>query len=74
VAAQLEEIGDEKETAGAGGGQPTFEQSAYVVFDLVTSDNEFAWFAGAVEDFDLLLGQQARRERLLCQRFFLDRP
>jgi hypothetical protein len=30
------------------------------VFDLVTGDNEFARLAGAVEDFDLLLGQQAR--------------
>jgi hypothetical protein len=60
VAAQLEEVGDEKETTGAGGGQPAFEQGTNVVFDPMTGDNEFAGLAGAVEDFDLLLGQQAR--------------
>jgi hypothetical protein len=61
VAVQLQEIGDEKEAAGAGSGQPTFEQGADVVFDPVTGDNDFAWFAGAVKDFDRLVGQQARR-------------
>jgi hypothetical protein len=62
VSAELEEIGNEEEPAGAGGGQAAFEQGAYVVVNPVTSDNEFARFAGAVENFDLLLGQQARRE------------
>ncbi len=74
MAAELEEVGNEEKTAGAGGGQPAFEQGGHVVLDVVASDNEFARFAGAVEDFDLLFGQEPRRERLLCQRFFLDRP
>jgi hypothetical protein len=42
--------------------------------DAVASDNDFAGFTGAVEDLDLLLGQEARREGLGCQRFFLHRP
>lgn len=74
MGSQLEEVGNEKETTGAGGGESAFEQGAYVMFDVVTGNNEFARFAGAIEDFDLLLGQQARRERFQCQRFFLDRP
>ena len=57
MAGQLQQIRDEKETTGTGGGQPAFEQGAHVVFDLVASDNELAGFASSVEDFDLLLGQ-----------------
>jgi hypothetical protein len=57
VGAQLQEVGDEKETTGTGGGQPAFEQGADIVFDLVTGDKQFAGLASAVEDFNPLLDQ-----------------
>ena len=44
------------------------------MFDIVTSDNEFAGLAGGVEDFGLLFGEKPGRKRVLCQPFFLDRP
>lgn len=56
MAAQLQEVGDEEETAGAGGGQPAFEQGRDVMLDAVAGDNDFARFAGAVEGLDLLFG------------------
>lgn len=74
MGSQLEEVGDEKETTGAGGGKSAFEQGAYVMFDVMTGNHKFARFAGAIEDFGLLPGQQARRERFQRQRFFLERP
>jgi hypothetical protein len=44
------------------------------MLDAMAGDNDFARLTGAVEDFDLLSGQEALRERLRYQRFFLDRP
>jgi len=74
MATQLKEVGDQEETAGACGGQAAFEQGGDVMLDAMAGDDNFAGFAGAVEDLDLLLGQEARREGLGRQRFFLHRP
>lgn len=70
----MEKIGDEKETAGAGGGDPALELGGQFMFNVVTGDEDLARFANAVNDFDLLFFKESRRDRLLCQSFFFDRP
>jgi len=57
-------IGNEKETASAGGGQATFEQSRNFMLNAVAGDNNIALFTGAVKNLDLLFGQKARGARL----------
>ena len=74
VAAQLQEIRDEKEATGAGRGYTAFEQAAHLMIETVAGDNHLSRFARTVENLDLLLGQEAWRERGGCQRFFLPRP
>ena len=74
VAPQLQEVGDEKEATGTGGGYPAFEQGRHLLLDTVAGDNDFPWFAGAIENLDFLFGQEAGRECLGFQRFFLLRP
>ena len=74
MAAELEKIGYEEETAGAGAGHAAFEQGGHVMLDVVTSDDESTGLACAVQYLDLLFGQKPCRDRLLCQPFFLDRP
>jgi len=44
------------------------------MFNVVTGDEDLARFANAVNNFDLLFFQESRRDRLLCQSFFFDRP
>jgi hypothetical protein len=63
VGAQLQQIGDEKETTRAGGCKAAFEQSCDVMFNAVAGNKNLTRFAGAVEDLDLLFGQQAWRKR-----------
>jgi len=56
----LQEVGNEEPTTRACGREATFEQSRDVVVDVVSGDDAWAWLAGTVEDFDLLLGEQSR--------------
>jgi hypothetical protein len=70
----LKEIGDEEKATGTGRGEPPFEQGSDVMVDVVPGDDTGAWLAGAVEDFDFLLGQEPGRECGRGQPFFLDRP
>jgi hypothetical protein len=44
------------------------------MLDVVAGDDAGARLAGAVEDFDRLLGKEPGREWCLCRPFFLDRP
>ena len=41
---------------------------------VMPGDEAWARLTGAVEDFDLLLGEKSRGEGLRGQPFFLDRP
>jgi hypothetical protein len=41
---------------------------------VVAGDDVWTRLAGAVEDFDLLFGEEPRRKRRECQRLFFDRP
>jgi hypothetical protein len=74
VGAKLKEVGNEEKAASAGRGQPALEEGADVMLDVVAGDDAGARLAGAVEDFDRLLGKEPGRECRLCQPFFLDRP
>ena len=74
VGAKLQEVGNKEEPASAGRGQPTFEQGGHVSLDGVAGDDAGARLAGTVEDFDLLLGQESRREWRGCPPFFFARP
>jgi hypothetical protein len=56
----LQEVGNEEPTTRARGCETTFEQSRDVMVDVVPGDDAWAWLAGPVEDFDLLLGEQSR--------------
>ena len=44
------------------------------MLDVVPGDDAGTGLAGAVEDFDLLLGQEPSREGGRWQPFFLERP
>lgn len=44
------------------------------MLDVMPGDDAGARLAGAVEDFDLLFGQESGREGRGCQPFFLERP
>jgi len=70
----LQEIGNEEPTTRARGREATFEQRRDVMVDVVPGDDAWAWLAGTVEDFDLLLGEQSRCKGLRCQPFFLESP
>lgn len=67
----MKEIGDEEKAASAGGGQPAFEQGGDVMLNVVAGDDAWTRLAGAVEDFNLLFGEEPRRKRRECQLFFL---
>ena len=71
--AQLEEGGNEEKATSAGRGQPAFEQGGDVMLDVVAGNDAWARLAGAVEDFDLLFGQESGREGRGGQPFFLER-
>jgi hypothetical protein len=70
----LQEVGNEEEAASAGRGQPAFEEGGDIMLDVVAGDDTGARLAGAVEDFDRLVGKEPSRECRRCQPFFLDRP
>ena len=70
----MQEVGNEEPTTRACGREATFEQSRDVVVDVVSGDDAWAWLAGTVEDFDLLLGEQSRCKGLRGQPFFLESP
>jgi hypothetical protein len=70
----LKEIGDEEKATRTSRGEPAFEQGGDVMVDAVPGDNAWARLAGAVEDFDGLLGKEPGRECGRGQPFFLDRP
>ena len=70
----MEEVGNEEEATRACGREATFEQRRDVVLDVMPGDEAGAWLTGAVEDFDLLLGEKSSGEGLRYQPFFLDRP
>ena len=72
--ASLEEGGNEAKATSAGRGQPALEQGGDVMLDVVAGHDAWARLAGAVEDFDLLFGQEAGREGHGGQPFFLERP
>lgn len=74
VGAQLQEVGNEEEAARAGRGQPALEEGGDVMLDVVAGDDAGTRLAGAVKDFDGLLGKEPGRRCRLCQAFFLDRP
>jgi len=74
VGAQLEKIGDKKEPASAGRGQPAGEQSGDIMRDVVAGDDTGARLAGPIEDVNLFLGEEPRREGRGYQLFFLARP
>ncbi len=56
----MQVVGNEEPTTRARGRETTFEQSRDVMVDVVPGDDAWAWLAGTVEDFDLLLGEQSR--------------
>ena len=62
--------GEEEEAPRAGGGQPAFEQGRNVMLDVMPGDEMRVWLAGAVQNFDLLFGQEAGREGVGVRRFF----
>ena len=64
----------EEEAARTGRGQPALEEGGDVMLDVVAGDDAGARLAGAVKDFDRLLGKEPGRGCRLCQPFFLDRP
>ena len=70
----MEEIGDEEKATRAGRGEPACEQGGDVMFVGVRGNEAWTRLAGAVVDYDLLLGKEAGREGGLRQPFFLDRP
>ncbi len=70
----MKEIGDEEKATRTSRGEPAFEQGGDVMVDAVPGDNAWARLAGAVEDFDCLLGKEPGRECGRGQPFFLDRP
>jgi hypothetical protein len=70
----LEEVGNEEEATRTCGREATFEQSRDVVLEVMPGDEAGAWLTGAVEDFDLLLGEKSSGEGLRYQPFFLARP
>ena len=70
----MQEVGNEEPTTRACGREATFEQSRDVVVDVVPGDEAGAGLTGAIEDFDLLLGEKSRGEGLRYQPFFLERP
>ena len=74
VGAQLEKIGDKKEPASAGRGQPAGEQSGDIMRDVVAGDDTCARLAGPIEDVNLFLGEEPRREGRGYHLFFLARP
>jgi hypothetical protein len=74
VGAQLEKIGNQEEATSAGGGQAAFEQDGDIVLDVVAGDEAWARLASAVEDVDLLFGEEPRRQWRGFQRFFFLRP
>ena len=74
VRAKLQEVGQEEKAASAGRGQPAFEEGSDVMLDVVAGDDAGARLAGAVKDFDRLLGKKPGRECRLWHPFFLARP
>ena len=72
--AQWEERGDEAKATSAGRGAPACAQGGAVMFAVVPGNDAWTRLAGAVEDVDLLFGQEAGRECGLWQPFCLDRP
>src|SRR5262249_43230757 len=74
VGAKLQEVGDEEEAARAGRGQPAGEESSDVMLDVMAGDDTGARLAGAVKDFDRLLGKEPSRECRRWHPFFLARP
>jgi len=70
----LEEVGNEEEATRACGREATFEQRRDVVLDVMPGDEAGAWLTGAVEDCDLLWGEQSSGEGLRYPPFFLERP
>src|SRR6266566_3220431 len=74
VGAQLEKIGDKKEPASAGRGQPAGEQSGDIMRDVVAGDDTGARLAGPIEVVNLFLGEEPRREGRGYHLFFLARP
>ena len=54
----MQQVRDEKKATRTGGREPAFEQSSDVMLDVVPSDNAGPRLAGAIEDFDLLFGQE----------------
>ena len=72
--AQLEERGEEEKATSAGRGEAAFAPGGDVRCAVVPGNDAWTRLAGAVEDVDLLFGQEAGRECGLWQPFFLDRP
>jgi hypothetical protein len=56
----LQEVGQKEEPTCTGGGQPTFEEGGDVTIDVMASHEAGARFAGTIEDFRLLLDEEAR--------------
>ncbi|MGD0857594.1 MAG: hypothetical protein ABSA18_17625 [Dehalococcoidia bacterium] len=61
MCAQLQKIGDEEKTSGAGGGHPALEEPIDVMSDAVTGNLNFTRFTGAIENCYLLFSQKPRR-------------
>ena len=70
----MEEVGNEEKATSAGGSQPACEQGGDIMLDVMPGDDAGARLAGAVEDFDLLCGQESGGEWRGRQPFFLERP
>jgi len=70
----LEEVREKEEAPSAGGRQPAFEEGDDVMLNVVPGDDAWAWFAGAVQDFDLFLGQESSGQGRVYDLFFFDRP
>ena len=67
---ELEQIGDEEETAGTRGREASFEKISHVLLDAVPGHDMGARLACPIEDFSLLGGEKARRERHTGHPFF----
>ncbi|MDH3604944.1 MAG: hypothetical protein OEU26_35520 [Candidatus Tectomicrobia bacterium] len=70
----MQEVRNEEKATRAGGGQAAPQQGRDVMLNVMLGNDAWTGLAGAVEDFDLLLGQESGGQWRGCQPFFFARP
>ncbi len=70
----MQKVGNEEKATRTGGRESVCEQGRNVMLDVVPGDDAGMGLTDAVEDCDLLFGQEPSWEGERSQPFFLERP